>query len=41
MHALCLWLRDEVRFGRRSRRPKRFADLEQWELRLAQLAPAR
>jgi hypothetical protein len=38
MHAICAWLRSEVHTGRRSRRAKRAAALEQWELRLEQLA---
>ncbi|GAB1646863.1 hypothetical protein [Krasilnikovia sp. MM14-A1259] len=37
MHAICLWLRDEVHTGRQSRRANRAADLEQWELRLEQI----
>ncbi|MGH3193478.1 MAG: hypothetical protein ACRDOL_40735 [Streptosporangiaceae bacterium] len=35
--AITLWLRYEVRTGRRSRRADRAARLEQWELRLQQL----
>jgi hypothetical protein len=38
MHAICIWLRYEVRTGRKSRRAHRAADLEQWELRLEQFA---
>jgi hypothetical protein len=38
MHAMCLWLRREVHTGRKSRRVRRVADLEQWQLRLEQLA---
>lgn len=37
MHAICVWLRYEVRTGRKSRRVRRAADLEQWKLRLEQI----
>ncbi|RZU46581.1 hypothetical protein EV385_6656 [Krasilnikovia cinnamomea] len=37
VHAIRAWLRDEVRTGRKSRRARRAADLEQWELRLEQI----
>jgi hypothetical protein len=39
IHAICQWLRYEVRTGRPSRRVKQAAELEQWELQLAQLTP--
>ena len=38
MHAICVWLRSEIHTGRKSRRLRRAADLEQWELRLEQFA---
>ena len=38
MHAMCVWLRSEVNTGRESRRVRRAADLEHWQLRLEQLA---
>jgi hypothetical protein len=37
MHAICVWLHSEVNTGRKSRRPRRAADLEQWQLHLEQL----
>lgn len=35
-HAVCCWLRYEIRTGRRSRRAQRAANLEQWQLRMTQ-----
>lgn len=37
MHAICGWLRSEIHTGRRSRRVRRAAELEQWQLRLEEL----
>jgi len=35
--AICQWLRGEINTGRTSRRAERAADLEQWQLRAAQI----
>jgi hypothetical protein len=33
--AICLWLRNEIRSGRKTRRIRRASELETWELRMA------
>jgi hypothetical protein len=36
MHAMCVWLRQEIHTGPKRRRVLRASQLEQWQLRLAQ-----
>jgi hypothetical protein len=38
IHAICIWLRDEIHTGPSRRRVRRARELEQWELRLQDLA---
>ncbi len=38
IHAICTWLRDEIHTGPSRRRVRRARELEQWQLRLQDLA---